>query len=267
MSGQPKEPLAVVDGEAFEQQPSSLYIPPEAMRVFLERFSGPLDLLLYLVRRDRIDIREIPVADITSQYVAYVEQVISLQLDLAAEYLMMSAVLIEIKSRMLLPRADEETEEDAEDPRAELVRRLIAYERIKDAALRIGDLPRCGRDFLYAHIEPVTESRPKPKVDPEDLASALAAAADRKQAALGITMERERMSLQEAMSIFMSELSERGKSSFYRMFRPGQPVREQLGAMMMALLELANENLIKMRQESWDDAIVVQLPGDARDVS
>ena len=253
------DPIAVVDGQNVEHLPASLYIPPDAMRVFLERFTGPLDLLLYLVRRDRIDMRDVPVADLTKQYIAYVEQVVELQLDLAAEYLMMSAILIEIKTRMLLPRQEQE-EEEGEDPRAELVRRLIEYERIKLAAEQVGELPRLGRDFCVARIPPVLTTNLKPKIDAEELKLALEAAMERKSMpSQELTLGRERITLREAMTIVMGELSARGKTSFYRLFGGDGPAKEQVGVMLMAVLELANERLLELRQKNWDAEIDLRL--------
>ena len=146
-------PIAVVRGKAFDSLPKDLYIPPQALEVFLEAFEGPLDLLLYLIRRENIDITDIPVADITRQYVEYISLMQEMQLELAGEYLVMSAMLAEIKSRMLLPRSTE-IEDDELDPRAELVRRLQEYERYKQAAEDIDALPRLGRDVYQAAAEP-----------------------------------------------------------------------------------------------------------------
>ena len=149
---QPELPFAVVDGEPLTKLPEDLYIPPDALEIFLEAFEGPLDLLLYLIRRQNIDILDIPIAEITKQYVQYIELMSELQLELAGEYLVMAAMLAEIKSRMLLPRPESD-EEDEEDPRAELVRRLQEYERFKKAAQDISDLPRLERDVHIAQVE------------------------------------------------------------------------------------------------------------------
>ena len=262
-----KRSLAVVEGVEVNEVPPSLYIPPDAIRVFLEQFTGPLDLLYYLVKRDRIDMRNVPVAELTRQYIEYVEQVIALQMDLAADYLLMSAVLIEIKTRMLLPkRGTEPTEE--EDPRAELVKRLAEYARIRDAALRIGRHPRSGRDFVVARIAPVTEVKPKPRLDAEELRLALAGAyARRAMPSSELTLERDRMSMREAMSLVLGELSGRGKIGFYRLFRTGAPVRDRIGVMFMAVLELANERLLRIRQKGWDDEIALQAAKGERDES
>lgn len=253
-------PLAIVNGEAFDARPASLHIPREAMRVFLENFTGPLDLLLHLVRRHRIDVRDIPVAELTRQYISYVEEVVALQLELAAEYLAMSAVLIEIKSRMLLP-APEEPDDEEEDPRAELVRRLVEYERIKNAGRRLGELPRNGRDFLVARIAPVAASRPKPRLDAGELAIALSAAAERARAPRELVIGRERMTLREAMTLVMRDLSVRGKSDFLELFGGADaPSVDQVGVVLMAVLELANERLVRIRQGRWDGPIMIR-PG------
>ena len=169
-------PIAVVQGKALDSLPKDLYIPPQALEVFLEAFEGPLDLLLYLIRRENVDIVDIPVADITRQYVVYIELMQDMQLELAGEYLVMSAMLAEIKSRMLLPR-QVDIEENEEDPRAELVRRLQEYERYKQAAEDIDALPRLGRDVYQASAEPPERkviSMP-PQVDLQDLISAFQA--------------------------------------------------------------------------------------------
>ena len=151
---QSEMPFAVVDGEPVTTLPQDLYIPPYALQVFLEAFEGPLDLLLYLIRRQNIDILDIPIAEITQQYVQYIELMKELQLDLVGEYLLMAAMLAEIKSRMLLPRVEEDAE-DEDDPRAELVRRLLEYERYKKAADEITQLPRMERDIYQASAEPM----------------------------------------------------------------------------------------------------------------
>ena len=150
---QAEMPFAVVDGEAVTELPQDLYIPPHALEVFLEAFEGPLDLLLYLIRRQNLDILNIPIAEITRQYIEYIELMRELQLDLVGEYLLMAAMLAEIKSRMLLPRVVED-EEDEDDPRAELVRRLLQYERFKKAADNISELPRMERDIFPVQAEP-----------------------------------------------------------------------------------------------------------------
>ena len=152
MPAQSEMPFAVVDGEPVTELPQDLYIPPYALQVFLEAFEGPLDLLLYLIRRQNLDILDIPIAEITRQYVEYIELMKEMQLELAGEYLLMAAMLAEIKSRMLLPRAEIQEEEE-EDPRAELVRRLQEYERFKKAAEDLSDLPRLERDTYIASVD------------------------------------------------------------------------------------------------------------------
>src|SRR6478736_2487380 len=145
-------PLAKIRGEPFTEMPADLYIPPEALSVFLDAFEGPLDLLLYLIRKHSLDILDIPMAELTRQYMEYVEMMRTTQLELAADYLLMAALLIEIKSRMLLPRPPRESEGEAEDPRAELVRRLLEYERMKKAAHSLGEMPVAGRDFTVVEV-------------------------------------------------------------------------------------------------------------------
>jgi segregation and condensation protein A len=172
---QEEMPFAVVQGKELTILPKDLYIPPDALEVILEAFEGPLDLLLYLIRRQNLDILDIDVAEITKQYMGYIELMASIQLELAAEYLVMAAMLAEIKSRMLLPRQQSE-EEDEEDPRAELIKRLQEYERFKQAAEDIDELPRMGRDIHRASAEAPDrdQQRPHPEVDMRELVAALA---------------------------------------------------------------------------------------------
>jgi segregation and condensation protein A len=171
---QAEMPFAVVQGQPYTQLPKDLYIPPDALEVFLEAFEGPLDLLLYLIRRQNLDILDIPIAEITRQYMAYIAMLDELQFELAAEYLVMASILAEIKSRMLLPKLASD-EEDEDDPRAELVRRLQEYERFKQAAENLADLPREGRDFVIAEafLEEKQVIRVPPEVDLHDMLVAL----------------------------------------------------------------------------------------------
>src|SRR6186713_3754980 len=166
-------PLAKVRGEPYTELPPDLYIPPEALSVFLETFEGPLDLLLYLIRRHSLDVLDIPMAELTRQYMDYVEMMRTSQLELAAEYLLMAALMIEIKSRMLLPRPKREDEGEPEDPRAELVRRLLEYERMKKGAQQLGEVPVAGRDFslVEVYIEQAVAER-LPNVNVVDLSEA-----------------------------------------------------------------------------------------------
>src|SRR5512134_1427985 len=201
-SPEPK-PLARVYGEAFNELPHDLYIPPEALEVFLESFEGPLDLLLYLIRKQNINVLDIPMAELTRQYLGYVEMMRRTQLELAAEYLLMAAVLIEIKSRLLLPKPPAAPGEEA-DPRAELVRRLLEYERMKQAAQEIDRLPLADRDFATVRVwfERVATSR-LPNVRPEDLRAAWAALIQRAKIHRHHLVTREQLSVRAEMSRIM----------------------------------------------------------------
>ncbi len=165
--------LALIRGQPLLELPTDLYIPPEALEIFLESFEGPLDLLLYLIRKNALDILDIPMAELTRQYMVYVEAMRTVRLELAAEYLVMAAVMIEIKARMLLPRPPSVRDEDGEDPRAELMRRLLEYERIKLAARAMDTIPRLNRDFQPAAAEIIQDLSPRlPEVDPDELRDA-----------------------------------------------------------------------------------------------
>src|SRR6185312_2709915 len=199
---QPSEPpLARLYGQPVIEIPADLFIPPDALCVILEAFEGPLDLLLYLIRRHNLDVLDIPMAQLTAQYMTYVEIMRAQQLELAAEYLLMAALLIEIKSRMLLPRPREEVAEEL-DPRAELVRRLLEYEQMKKAAQKLNDLPQAGRDFtlVCAWIEEAATGR-LPGVDAEDLREAWLGLIARAKASRHHKVTREQLSVRERMSM------------------------------------------------------------------
>ncbi len=200
-------PFAVVLGQAMTEIPKDLYIPPRALEVFLEAFEGPLDLLLYLIRRQNIDILDIDVSDITDQYMQYVELMDAMQFELAAEYLLMAAMLAEIKSRMLLPRS-ESFEDDEEDPRAQLIRRLQEYERFKKAAEDIDELPRVEREVFTASAEPpdIKRSRPDPDVDMRELLAALTEVLRRAEMYEHHHIQREALSTRERMSDVLDSL-------------------------------------------------------------
>jgi len=214
-----RETLALVNGEPVLALPEDLYIPPDALEVFLDTFEGPLDLLLYLIRRQNLDILDIPIADITRQYMEYVELMKELKLELAAEYLVMAAMLCEIKSRMLLPRPQEVDDEDA-DPRAELVRRLQEYERFKQAAQDLDALPRLGRDCLpvQAHMPPGHLQSAPPSVELSELLLALRGVLARADLFTSHRVAREPLSVRERMSLILERLQTRELIAFVELF-------------------------------------------------
>ncbi len=241
-------PFAVVEGEAVTELPRDLYIPPQALEVFLEAFEGPLDLLLYLIRRQNLDILHIPIADITLQYVEYIEVMTELQLDLAGEYLLMAAMLAEIKSRMLLPRI-EEAEEDEDDPRAELVRRLLQYERFKKAADNIGELTRMERDVHQASAEPMTR-RPKQKLPDLQLKDLLFAFKDvlkRAEVLAHHHIQGEALSVRQRMTEVLERLDASEFVEFKDLFDPTEG-RMGVTVTFLSLLELLKDSLIELAQ-------------------
>ncbi len=244
---QEEMPFAVVDGEPVIDLPKDLYIPPDALEVFLEAFEGPLDLLLYLVKRQNLDILDIPIATITRQYMEYIDLMKELRLELAAEYLAMAAMLAEIKSRLLLPRP--ESTDDEEDPRAELVRRLREYERYKQAAEQLDELPRIGRDLVEVRTATpyVQVERPQPRVELDDLLAALADVLARTQAYRHHRVRMEWLSVRERMSIVLERVQRTGFVEFTSLFAP-QEGRQGVVVTLLALLELLRESLIDLVQ-------------------
>ena len=240
--------LALVYGEALTELPVDLYIPPDALEVILEAFEGPLDLLLYLIRKQNIDILDIPVAEITRQYMGYVELMKSVRLELAAEYLVMAAVLAEIKSRMLLPRSSEVEEEEG-DPRAELIRRLQEYERFKAAAEGIDELPRVGRDIVVPRLDaPQAKVRKLlPQVSLEELLVSMAEVMRRNDLFESHQITREALSTRERMSEVLERLKDGGFVPFVELFGAEEG---KLGVVVtfMAILELVKESLIELVQ-------------------
>lgn len=240
--------LALVYGEALTELPLDLYIPPDALEVILEAFEGPLDLLLYLIRKQNIDILDIPVAEITRQYMGYVELMKSVRLELAAEYLVMAAMLAEIKSRMLLPRSSE-VEEDEGDPRAELIRRLQEYERFKAAAEGIDELPRVGRDVVVPRLEaPQAKVRKLlPVVALEEILLSMAEVMRRNDLFESHQITREVLSTRERMSDVLERLKGGGFVPFVELFSAEEG---KLGVVVtfMAILELVKESLIELVQ-------------------
>lgn len=245
---QSEMPFAIVQGQAVTELPKDLYIPPDALEVILEAFEGPLDLLLYLIRRQNLDILDINVADITKQYIHYVDMMSSMQFELAAEYLLMAAMLAEIKSRMLLPRSSEE-EEDEEDPRAQLIRRLQEYERFKTAAEDINELPRQGRDTHQAVAEPPgrNSTRPEPEVDLKEVLLALAEVLRRADMFESHHVEKEKLSTRERMTQVLDQLSGQQFMPFVNLFKVEEG---RLGVVVtfLAVMELIKESLVEIVQ-------------------
>jgi segregation and condensation protein A len=245
---QSEMPFAIVDGEPVTQLPQDLYIPPYALQVFLEAFEGPLDLLLYLIRRQNIDILNIPIAEITRQYVAYIELMKEMQLELAGEYLLMAAMLAEIKSRMLLPRPPAEEDEE-EDPRAELIRRLQEYERFKKAAEDLDSLPRLERDVILVEIEaPERKITTKlPDVTLKELLVAFHDVLKRAEMFSNLHFQREPLSVRQRMSEILSRIKANAFSSFSDLFDPEEG-RMGVAVTFIAILELLRESTIEVVQ-------------------
>jgi segregation and condensation protein A len=254
------QPFALLNGQAVVEKPEDLYIPPDALEIILETFEGPLDLLLYLIKRHKLDILELPILSITQQYVAYVELMSELRLELAGEYLVMAALLAQIKSRMLLP-VHEELEEE-EDPRAELVRRLQEYERFKSASENLDKLSRLERDIFVAHALVDEESMPvtqSPDIDIKSLMLALADVMVRAKSYEHHNITVESLSTRERMSQILQYLSEHnGPTPFTKLFK----VEEGRGGVVVtfiAILELIKEHLISCLQVTPTSQIYLRL--------
>jgi len=251
--------VARLYGEPLFAMPQDLYIPPDALEVFLEAFEGPLDLLLYLIRRQNFNILDIPLADVTRQYLSYVDQIRKHNLELASEYLLIAAMLIEIKSRMLLPPKKSEDGAEPEDPRAELVRRLLEYERIKLAAAKLDQVPVLGRDFLRAQVFVEQSLTPRfPDVAADDLRAAWAELIKRAKLVQHHKISREQLSVREHMSIVLRRLQGRRFVEFEELFdvSRGQQV---LVVTFIAMLELARERLLEITQAEAFAPIYVRL--------
>ena len=255
------KPLARVYGEAFNDLPHDLYIPPEALEVFLESFEGPLDLLLYLIRRQNINVLDIPMAELTKQYLGYVEMMRRTHLELAAEYLLMAAVLIEIKSRLLLPKPPAAPGEEAADPRAELVRRLLEYERMKEAARAIDGHPLADRDFATVRVwfDHVAAER-LPDVLPDDLKAAWAGLVQRARVNRHHLVSREQLSVRSEMSRVLKMLEGTNYREFTALFAEHADIAH-LVVTFLALLELAREQLVRIAQTEPYAPIHVTLSG------
>ena len=256
---QSEMPFAVVYGKAYTQIPKDLYIPPDALEVFLEAFEGPLDPLLYLIRRQNIDILEIDVSEITHQYISYVEMMDAMKFELAAEYLVMPAMLAEIKSRMLLPRSSETDEEEDDDPRATLIRRLQEYERFKQAAEDIDELPRSDRDFHVARAQAPDRNltRPDPEVDLKEVLLAFAEVLRRADMFESHHVEKEKLSTRERMGQVLDQLRGRPFVPFVSLFKVSEG---RLGVVVtfLAVLELIKESLVEIVQTDEFGAIHVK---------
>lgn len=246
-SHQAEMPFALVQGEPLTMIPQDLYIPPDALQVFLEAFEGPLDLLLYLIKRQNIDILNIPVADITRQYMDYIHLMDQLELELAAEYLVMASMLAEIKSRMLLPRPVNDDSED--DPRAELIRRLQEYEQFKQAAEDIDELPREERDtfFTQAEIPEINAEIPLTEVSIGDLLMAFRDVVNRAEQFASHHIEREPLSVRERMTIVLGKLNSSGYTEFKDFFNIEEG-RMGVVVSFLAILELIKESMIDLVQ-------------------
>lgn len=240
-------PFAIVQGEPLAALPEDLYIPPDALEVFLDAFEGPLDLLLYLIKRQNLDILDIPVTRITQQYIEYIDMMGEIRFELAAEYLVMAAMLAEIKSRMLLPRPESSEEED--DPRAELIRRLQEYERFKQAAENLDEIPRMEREIHLAHAEPppLDQTRPEPDVDLRELLLAFKDVLSRADMYTHHQISREPLSIRERMSNVLAVLEAEAFTDFVTLFKVEEG-RRGVVVTFMALLELLKEALIDLVQ-------------------
>ena len=265
-------PFAVVEGRPLAQLPLDLYIPPDALEVILEAFEGPLDLLLYLIKRQNLDILEIKVAEITQQYMDYIDFMQDIQLELAAEYLVMASVLAEIKSRMLLPRQSDDDEEE-DDPRAELIRRLQEYERFKEAALNIDAIKRTNRDFWLASADApnIERQKPLPDVKLQEMLLVLASVLKRAESYSSHKVELEPLSTRERMSSILDQVQRAGDQfvPFIALFSVEEG-RSGVIVTFLAIMELIKENLLEIvqtdpfapihiRNRNSDEAVTIQV--------
>lgn len=251
--------VARLYGEPLFSMPTDLYIPPDALEIFLEAFEGPLDLLLYLIRKQNFNILDIPMADVTRQYLRYVDQIRTHNLELASEYLLMAAMLIEIKSRMLLPPKKVEGSDEAEDPRAELVRRLLEYEQMKLAAARLNALPVLGRDFLRAQVVIEQSITPRfPDVSADELREAWTEIMKRAKLHQHHKISREQLSVREYMSVVLRRLQGQRFVEFQDLFDVTQGP-QVIVVTFIAMLELARERLLELTQAEAFAPIYVRL--------
>ncbi len=260
MDGAQPQPVtyARIHGEPLLELPQDLYIPPDALELVLENFQGPLDLLLYLIRRHNLDVLDIPMAELTRQYMGYIEMMQQHRLELAAEYLLMAAVLIEIKSRMLLPRLPKVSEEEGADPRAELMRRLLEYEQMKLAAQKLNELPQAGRDFeiVQVLIERTVQER-LPQVGVEDLRQAWLSLLARARLNKHHKVRREQLSVREQMTHVLRCLQGGEYVAFEELFELDGGV-PKLVVTLIAILELAKEYLVEIQQSETLGSIYVR---------
>ena len=256
--------LATVRGEPLLKLPDDLYIPPDALEVFLDAFEGPLDLLLYLIRRQNLDILDIPIAEITRQYTGYIEMMQGLRLELAAEYLVMAAILAEIKSRMLLPRPEPEVDDDEGDPRAELIRRLQEYERFKQAADDLDALPRLERDIVIASAGVAEQRRVQvpPEVDLREVLLALKDVLTRAELFAQHHIQGEPLSVRERMSRIVQRLKSTEFIEFEQLFDLAEG-RSGVVVTFLALLELLREHLVDLVQQELFGSIYLRAPDAA----
>ncbi|KTD36226.1 segregation and condensation protein A [Legionella nautarum] len=252
--------LAVIDGQPLTEVPADLFIPPDALEVMLDSFSGPLDLLLYLIRRQNIDILDIPIALITQQYMQYIHMMEEHRLELAADYLVMAAMLAEIKSRLLLPPSPSENEESEEDPRLELVRKLQTYEQFKIAAQQIDDLPRCDRDLFRFSIpcEKLVRTIIHPEVELSSLTATMRDLIKRQSHLVNHHISREPLSVRERMSVVLERLAHGNAMTFTQLFQRAEG-RMGLAVTLLAILELAKQSLLIITQANAYAVIHLQV--------
>jgi segregation and condensation protein A len=262
---QAEMPFAVVEGQPITEMPRDLYIPPQALEIFLEAFEGPLDMLLYLIRRQNLDILDIPIAEITRQYMRYIELMQVLQLELAGEYLLMAATLAEVKSRMLLPRVGSDDSAEEADPRAELVRRLQEYERFKRAAENIDRMPRLDRDTWVASAELVDRKvvRMAPRVTLQEMLVAFQDVLSRSDMFAHHHVQREPLSVRQRMTDILSALTSNAFVDFVRLFTPEEG-RRGVTVTFVAILELLREGLVELVQSEAYAPLHVRLGNPAR---
>ncbi len=258
MAVQAELPFALVEGQPYTQMPTDLYIPPEALEVILEAFEGPLDLLLYLIRRQNLNILDIPINDITKQYIEYISVLEEMNFELAAEYLVMAAMLAEIKSRMLLPKPASEDEEE-QDPRAELVRRLQEYERFKTAALDIDGLPREYRDYMLtsAHVESKQYHSIPPEVDMREIIMAFKDVLARADLKVSHEIEREVLSVRDRMIILIDVMRTKEFCTFDSLFNPKEG-KQGIVVTFLAVLELLKTQVLDIVQNETYGQIYIQ---------
>jgi segregation and condensation protein A len=255
---QAEMPFAIVEGKPYTQMPTDLYIPPEALEVILEAFEGPLDLLLYLIRRQNLNILDIPISEITNQYIEYINLLGEMNFELAAEYLVMAAMLAEIKSRMLLPKPASEDGEE-EDPRAELVRRLQEYERFKSAAQDIDELPREYRDYMLtsAHVESKQQYVEPPDVEMKEIIMAFKDVLARADLQISHAIERETLSVRDKMTHLLDILRTEKFFTFESLFYPSEG-RQGIVVTFLAILELLKSQILDITQRDNYGQIYIQ---------